>query len=150
VLLANLAEAATQAYVEEQGLHAFTRATIVEPGALLDELSRVRSVGYGLDLEERVEGFCCVAAPLFDTSGKFAGAIGVSTTPKVFSVAGPSLIETVTAIARLSPVPPELRAPERQPSVGRDATMDNNGRRQSPDFRRMTAADAIGSLREKQ
>jgi DNA-binding IclR family transcriptional regulator len=105
VLLANLPEGAVQAYVEGHGLHAFTRATIVEPDPLLLELRQVRSVGYGLDLEECTEGFCCVAAPLFDTSGKFAGAIGVSATSKTFSSAGPSLIEAVTAVARLSPVP---------------------------------------------
>ena len=150
VLLANLAEADVEAYVVEEGLHAFTRATIVEPGALLDELSRVRSLGYGLDLEERVEGFCCVAAPFLDTSGKLAGTIGVSTTSKAFSVVGPSLIDSVTAIGRLLSAPSALLAPERQPSADRDATMDNNDRRQSPNFRRMTAADVIGCLREKQ
>jgi transcriptional regulator of acetoin/glycerol metabolism len=139
-----------EAYVVEQGLHAFTRATIVEPGPLLDELSRVRSVGYGLDLEERAEGFCCVAAPFLDTSGKLAGAIGVSTTSKAFSVVGPSLIDSVTAIGRLLSAPFALLAPERQPSEDRSTTLDNNNRSQSPNFRRMTAADVIGCLREKQ
>lgn len=104
VLLASLPDEAVQAYVAEQGLQAFTRATIVDPVRLSDELRRVRAVGYGLDLNERVEGFCCIAAPLFDTSGQLAGAIGVSATSKTFAGAGPSLIEAVTAVARLSPI----------------------------------------------
>lgn len=105
VLLANLPEESVQAYVEEQGLHPFTDATIVEPKGLLQELQRVRDLGYGLDLEECVEGFCCVAAPLFDTSGELAGVIGVSTTSKTFTLAGPSLIQTVTAVAHPALVP---------------------------------------------
>jgi len=124
VLLANLAEADVEAYVAEHGLHAFTRATIVEPGALLDELARVRSLGYGLDLEERVEGFCCVAAPFLDSTGKLAGTIGVSTTSKAFSVVGPSLIDSVTAIGRLLSAPSALPAPERQLSADRGTTGD--------------------------
>lgn len=100
VLLANLPEEAAHAYVEEQGLHAFTSATIVDPGRLFADLRQVRLRGYGLDLDERVEGFCCVAAPVFDQSGRLAGALGISATSKAFTGARDTLVRTVTEVAR--------------------------------------------------
>lgn len=59
-------------------LEARTEHTITERAELLKELKKVRENGYCLDDEEFVEGLTCVAAPIFDYSGKAKYAISVS------------------------------------------------------------------------
>jgi IclR family transcriptional regulator, KDG regulon repressor len=55
--------------------------TLTSLGDLKRELSRIREQGYAVDNEEAVVGLRCVAAPLFDHSGRAVAA---------FSVAGPA------------------------------------------------------------
>jgi len=59
-------------------LAAYTSHTITDPRALEAELARVRTQGYGLDLEEFEEGLRCVAAPVRDQSGSVVAALGVA------------------------------------------------------------------------
>jgi IclR family transcriptional regulator, acetate operon repressor len=62
-------------------LNAFTRHTITERRALLEELALVRHRGFALDDEEFMEGVRCVAVPIGD------GAAGVA---RAVSLAGPA------------------------------------------------------------
>lgn len=52
---------------------------IVEPQVLVNELSRVRALGYSSDLEGNERGICCVGAPVFDHSRRPVAGISVST-----------------------------------------------------------------------
>jgi IclR family transcriptional regulator, KDG regulon repressor len=63
------------------GLPRLTAHTLTSLGELKRELSRIREQGYAVDDEEAVVGLRCVAAPLFDHSGRAVAA---------FSVAGPA------------------------------------------------------------
>lgn len=55
-----------------------TRNTICEKSVLFSELECIRRNGYATDKEEFGSGITCVAAPVFDFSGKVIAAIGCS------------------------------------------------------------------------
>ncbi len=78
VLLAWQDERAVQGLLEEAPLAAFTGTTLTEPGAVLEELRRVRERGYARDLEEFEPGVRCVAAPVRDRHGGVVAALSVS------------------------------------------------------------------------
>ena len=59
-------------------LQGFTEHTITDKARLLDELRKIRECGYSYDLEERVLGVRCVAAPVFNSRKDVIGAIGIS------------------------------------------------------------------------
>lgn len=59
-------------------LESKTTNTITDKSELIKELKKIRENGYCLDNEEYVEGLICVAAPIFDYSGKIKYAISVS------------------------------------------------------------------------
>jgi IclR family transcriptional regulator, KDG regulon repressor len=59
-------------------LPGFTEHTITDKARLLDELRKIRECGYSYDLEERVLGVRCVAAPVFNSRKDVIGAIGIS------------------------------------------------------------------------
>lgn len=52
--------------------------SIVNPAEMLAELGRIQRRGYAIDNEEVEPGACCVAAPIFDSSGRIAASISVS------------------------------------------------------------------------
>lgn len=52
--------------------------SIVNPAEILAELGRIQRRGYAIDNEEVEPGACCVAAPIFDSSGRIAASISVS------------------------------------------------------------------------
>ncbi len=58
-------------------LKKYTFATIVDRQKLLEELSKIREVGYGTAIEELEVGFCTVAAAFRGPMGDVAGAISV-------------------------------------------------------------------------
>lgn len=60
------------------GLQRFTEHTIVDKPKLFEELRKIREKGYAVDLEERVLGVRCVAAPVFSSQQEVIGAIGIS------------------------------------------------------------------------
>jgi IclR family acetate operon transcriptional repressor len=60
------------------GMPPRTRATITHPDRLLDELSRVRELGYAMDDEEHEEGVRCLAVPVRDASGQVVASLSVS------------------------------------------------------------------------
>jgi len=59
-------------------LEASTPATIVDPDKLREHLHAVASQGFALDVEECERGLCCAAAPVYEASGRLAGALSVS------------------------------------------------------------------------
>ena len=52
--------------------------TLTTRKSLLDELNKVREVGYSTDIEENELGIRCVGAPIFDLDGGVIGAISLS------------------------------------------------------------------------
>ena len=68
-------------YIEEylsRQLEKRTKNTITERSALLSELDAIRKKGYATDCEEFGNGITCVAAPVFDHTGKAVGTVGCS------------------------------------------------------------------------
>ena len=68
-------------YIEEylsQQLEKRTKNTITERSALLSELEAIRRKGYATDREEFGNGISCVAAPVFNYTGKVIGTVGCS------------------------------------------------------------------------
>ena len=55
-----------------------TPHSIVNTAEMLAELGRIQRRGYALDNEEAEPGACCVAAPIFDSSGLIAASMSVS------------------------------------------------------------------------
>jgi IclR family acetate operon transcriptional repressor len=60
------------------GLPARTPHTIITKPALVEELARVRSLGYAVDDEENEIGVCCIGSPILDYSARAIGAISIS------------------------------------------------------------------------
>ncbi|KIL73354.1 IclR family transcriptional regulator [Bacillus badius] len=77
-ILSHLPAADVLTIIERKGLPAHTPYTIAEKEVFLQELSRVKANGYALDLEENEAGIRCIAAPVFDHTGKVAAAVSIS------------------------------------------------------------------------
>lgn len=84
VLLAAAPEDFVAGYLGERALVPFTRRTLVERRHILRHLRVVHERGVGHDLQELVDGCCCVAVPVLDAAGATAGAIGISTSAERF------------------------------------------------------------------
>lgn len=80
-------------FAETAGLERYTPHTITSSAQLRKELAHIRQEGYSVDNEEAVEGLRCVAAPIFDHTGRVIAA---------FSVAGPATRVTSARVAALS------------------------------------------------
>ncbi len=61
-----------------ESLEKFTNNTITDKKLLLEELKKIRESGIAFDNEENIEGLICVAAPIFDGTGKAKYSISVS------------------------------------------------------------------------
>lgn len=77
-ILAYLPEAELRMVLEAEPLVARTPNTITQYRAFRDELKATNERGYAIDNAENVYGSYCVAAPIFDTRNRPAGAIGLS------------------------------------------------------------------------
>jgi DNA-binding IclR family transcriptional regulator len=114
VVLAHSPGESVAAYVEQFGLPAFTRHTVVSPEDVEAEGRAIRREGYAVDCEEFATGFTCVAAPLFDATGALRGALGLSTSAGRFGEQRSRLTNAVREIAQAaSPLPytEDLAAP---------------------------------------
>lgn len=78
VLLANENWEDIEVQLKEKELAAFTPDTITDPDTLAEELETIRERGYSYDMEEATVGLCCVAAPIWDHSGKIVAAMSLS------------------------------------------------------------------------
>lgn len=56
----------------------YTRNTIAEETALVEELKRIRKRGWAVDDEERTPGMRCIAAPVFNQFGEAIAGISIS------------------------------------------------------------------------
>jgi DNA-binding IclR family transcriptional regulator len=84
---------------------AFTPRTITTRGRLIEELARVRRLGFAEAREEREEGLAAVAAPVWDSRGELAGIIGAQGPASRFDAraaraAVPLLLEHSVAVSR--------------------------------------------------
>ena len=61
-----------------QPLRRYTAHTITTGEGLDEELARVRSHGYAMDVEEFHDGLCCIAAPVREHSGRVVAALGIA------------------------------------------------------------------------
>lgn len=56
----------------------YTHKTIAGPDELVEELARVRAIGFAVDDEEQEIGLTCVGVPIFDPSGQAVAAMSIS------------------------------------------------------------------------
>ncbi|ACL24066.1 transcriptional regulator, IclR family [Chloroflexus aggregans DSM 9485] len=77
-ILAALPAAEFERYLASGHFERWTNKTITDRDRLRAELALARERGFALDDEEREEGVCCVAAPIFDRRGQVVGAISLS------------------------------------------------------------------------
>lgn len=59
-------------------LRKMTPNTIVDLNVFKEELASIKAQGYAVDDQEIVQGARCIAAPIFNLSGKVEGAISIS------------------------------------------------------------------------
>jgi IclR family acetate operon transcriptional repressor len=78
-ILAHLMPAELDDVIANAGLPASTPATVTDRRRLDAELAFVRDRGYAVDDEENESTIRCVAAPVFDASGRSIGGVSVST-----------------------------------------------------------------------
>jgi DNA-binding IclR family transcriptional regulator len=77
-LIAHLPEEQVHEIIQRKGLKRFTENTIVSREVLMAQLRQIRANGYSRDDEEHEAGIQCIAAPVFDHSGKAAAAVSIS------------------------------------------------------------------------
>ncbi|MDI3257029.1 MAG: IclR family transcriptional regulator [Kyrpidia sp.] len=77
-ILAFLPEEDVKMIVEKRGLEPHTPQTITRWPQLQAELQQVRERGFAVDREENEPGIVCVAAPIWDHTGRVCAALSVS------------------------------------------------------------------------
>lgn len=80
VLVANLTEDEILKILKLRGMEKKTRKSITAETKFLREIKKVKEYGFAVDNEENADGVRCIAAPIFDASGKIAAALGTSST----------------------------------------------------------------------
>lgn len=78
VLLASLDGAALEQVLVELEYVPLTTHTVLSAADLRAHLRDIRRRGYATDREEAYRGVCCVAAPVFNWTGKAVAALGIS------------------------------------------------------------------------
>lgn len=76
--LAFMEPAAVEKVVHHKGLSAHTTRTITDYATLLKELDKVREQGVAFDDQEIEDGLSCIAAPIFDYSGRVIAAMSTA------------------------------------------------------------------------
>ena len=84
VLLAFTAKAIAPSLLRGLALTERTSFTITTSDALLAEVERVALQGYAVDNEEYHPGVRCLAAPVWDSGGSLAGALGLTASVATF------------------------------------------------------------------
>ena len=95
-IFAHLPEAEVT-HVLASGMVAVTSGTITTPEAMAHDLEQTRARGYAIDLEENFTGVCCVAAPVFDYTGRVAASISIAAPCQR---AGPDRLDFLGGVAR--------------------------------------------------
>lgn len=101
ILLAWLSDTEVEKIIEQKGMFRYTKNTITNLQQLKEELASIRERGYGFDELEHEEGIRCVAAPIYDQSGKVIAAISL-TGPIIYvtQYRMPELTEEILKTAR--------------------------------------------------
>lgn len=86
LLLTEFSDSEIDVLIKEKGLVKLTDNTITTKEKLVKELDKVRERGYALDLEECESGLCCVAAPIYDYTGKIVAAINTFGSKDILTV----------------------------------------------------------------
>lgn len=76
-ILAYLSAERVDEIIAQHGLPAVTDRTVTDPDELRAELDTIAERGFAFEREERLEGLCCVAAPII-VSDSVVGAVSVS------------------------------------------------------------------------
>jgi len=77
-LLADMSQTEVEKILQKTGLPEFTSNTLVSPDALFADLKKIASRRWSFDDEERYMGMRCVAASIYNSSGKAVAGISVS------------------------------------------------------------------------
>lgn len=77
MLLAGIAPDALESYLEQSRV-AIMPKTIIDATQLDDELDRIRAQGYAIDDQESNVGVMCIAAPIFEGSGRMMATVSIS------------------------------------------------------------------------
>ena len=77
-ILAYKDESFIKMMLERFGMHRYTKNTIVDVDAMLEEVGRIREAGYAVDNEEIALGVRCIAAPIFKFGGQVSYSMGIS------------------------------------------------------------------------
>jgi DNA-binding IclR family transcriptional regulator len=102
VVLALAGPEVLERYLRNPGLRRFTAHTITDPEALRAELGDVRRRGFAVEREEFDEDFCCIAAPVRDTGGRFLAVAGISMSRRAFDEEHRSLAANVLEVAGMA------------------------------------------------
>lgn len=78
ILCANLSEDEKIAFIQKAKLVQATKKSIVDKLEFLNHVNQAKKLGYACDMEEFSQGIGCVAAPIFDHTGKAIAAIGIT------------------------------------------------------------------------
>jgi len=78
VLLAYLDAATLEQTLVGFAYDPLTTHTVLSEAALRTQLMEIRARGYATDREEAYRGVCCIAAPVFNWTGKVIAAISIS------------------------------------------------------------------------
>lgn len=105
LLLMNYTEAELDQLIQVKGLARFTDHTLTSKWQLREEIEVIRQRGYAYDDEECELGARCVAAPVYDTSGKVIAGISITgpanrLTDSFIKPRIPSLLNIVDTISR--------------------------------------------------
>jgi len=79
VMLAAQSEERLDTYLNDTSLRGLTGHTITNPGALRQELRKIKAQGWAIVDQELEEGLRSVAAPIRDADGQVVAAVNVST-----------------------------------------------------------------------
>ncbi len=77
-ICAYLPEEEKLSVLKRAALPSYTANTITDKMELLFRLSEIKKRGYEFDNEEYALGICCIAAPIFDHTGKVIAAVGIT------------------------------------------------------------------------
>lgn len=126
VFLAHRAQDEVAAHLRGVRLPAFTPRTITDPNRYLDELARVRRLGFATDDEEYLPGVRAVSAPVHDARGRVAAA--VTAVGSSARLTRERLVEAAAAVtAAAAAISRSLGAPAASP-VGARAASPATGR----------------------
>jgi DNA-binding IclR family transcriptional regulator len=78
MILAHFSEDELRSFFKEKTLVRRTENTITDPIQLREHLKTVRKQGYAVDDEENEKGIRCVAAPVYNETGKTVAAISIT------------------------------------------------------------------------